>query len=105
MLKDAGKLPNAQGSDLDSVATGLTIVLPERLRDPRLAVEYARRIVEMSHHRKPEFLHTLARAYRAAGQPEKARASAREGLALLPPATTATVSSRIRKQLEAQLAE
>jgi hypothetical protein len=105
MLKAAGKQPNAQGFDLDAVATGLTMVMPERLRDPQLAVEYAERIVNMSHRRKPEYLLTLASAYRAAGQPEKARAAAREGLALLPAATPATVPSRVRKQLHAEIAE
>jgi hypothetical protein len=75
--------------------------MPERLRDPPLAVEYAQRMVDMSHHRKPGFLLTLARAYRAAEQPEKARAAAAEGLALLP----ATARSRVRKQLQAELAE
>jgi len=105
MLKAVGKQPNAQGFDLDAVATGLTTVIPERLRDPQLAVEYAERIVDRSHRRKPEYLLTLAQAYRAAGQPEKARVAAREGLALYPAATPATVPSRVRKQLQAELAE
>ncbi|MGA3125868.1 MAG: protein kinase [Candidatus Korobacteraceae bacterium] len=105
ILKNVGKQQNAQGSDLDAVATGFTIVKPERLRDPQLAVECAERMVEMSRHQKPGFLLTLARAYRAAGQPGKAREAANEGLALLPAATPATVPSRIRKQLQTELAE
>ena len=105
MLKAVGKHPNAQGFDLDAVATGLTIVMPVGLRDTQLAVEYAERMVDKSHRRKPGFLLTLARACRAAGQREKARAAAREGLALLPPATPATVPSRVRKQLQAELVE
>jgi tetratricopeptide (TPR) repeat protein len=87
ILKGVGKQPNAQGFDLDAVSTGLTMVMPVQLRDPHLAVEYAERMVDKSHHEKPGFLLTLARAYRAAGQPEKARAAAKEGLALLPTAT------------------
>ena len=105
ILKGVGKQPNAQGFDLDAVSTGLTMVMPVQLRDPHLAVEYAERMVDKSHHEKPGFLLTLARAYRAAGQPEKARAAAKEGLALLPTATPATVPSRIRKQLQAELVE
>ncbi|HEY1206844.1 MAG: serine/threonine-protein kinase [Bryobacteraceae bacterium] len=101
ILKAVGKQQNGFGYELDEVATGLTTVMPERLRDPPLAVEYAQRMVDMSHHRKPGFLLTLARAYRAAEQPEKARAAAAEGLALLP----ATARSRVRKQLQAELAE
>ena len=104
ILKAVGKQPNAHGVDLEAVATGLTIVMPARLRDPQLAVEYAERMVEMSHHLKPEFLLVLARAYRAAGQAEKAHAAAREGLNLLPSATHATVPSRVRKQLQGELA-
>jgi eukaryotic-like serine/threonine-protein kinase len=103
ILKAVGKQQNAHGVDLDAVATGLTIVMPARLRDPQLAVESAERIVDMSHHQKPGFLLTLARAYRAAGQPESARAAAKEGLAILPTAIPATIPSRIRKQLQAEL--
>jgi tetratricopeptide (TPR) repeat protein len=105
LLKAVGKHQNAQGFDLDAVATGLIIVVPPELRDPQLAVECAERMADMSHHQKPGFLLTLARAYRAAGQPEKARATAQNGLALLPAATHATVPSRIRKQLQAESAE
>ena len=105
ILKAVGKEQNAHGVDLDAVATGLTVVIPARLRDPQLAVESAERMVEMSHHRKPGFLLTLARAYRAAGQPQKAQAAAKEGLALLPAATAATAPSRVRKQLQAELTQ
>jgi len=105
VLKAVGKEPNAHGVDLDAVATGLTIVRPERLRDPRLAVECAERMVDVSHHQKPGYLLTLARAYHAAGQPENARAAAKEGLALLPTATPASTPFRIRKQLQAELTQ
>ena len=103
ILKAVGNEQNAHGVDLDAVATGLITVKPPRLRDPQFAAECAERMVEMSHHRKPGYLLTLARAYRAAGQPEKARAAAREGLALLPASTADTVPFRIRKQLQAEL--
>jgi len=102
ILKAVGKQQNAPGFDLDAAATGLIIVMPTRFREPTLAVEFAERMVEKSHHQKPGFLLTLAQAYRAAGQPVKARAAAKEGLALLPTATT-TVPSRIRKQFQAEL--
>jgi tetratricopeptide (TPR) repeat protein len=104
ILETVGREEKAQGSDLDAVATGLTNVMPVRLRDPQFAVECAERMVEMSHHQKPGFLLTLVRAYRAAGQLEKASAAAKEGLALLPVQTPTTVPSRIRKQLQAELA-
>ena len=104
ILKAVAEEQNIQGFDLDAVATGFTIVIPIHLRDSQLAVDCAERLVEMSHHQKPGFFLTLARAYLAAGNAEKARATAREGLALLPPATPATITSRIRKQLQAALA-
>jgi hypothetical protein len=77
--------------------------VPVELRDTRLAVECAQRMVELSHHRRPGYLLSLACAYRSAGQPAKARATAAEGLALLP--SNATAPSRVRKQLQEELAE
>jgi len=105
ILEAVAKQQNAQGVDLDAVATGLTIVEPKQLRDPRTAVECAERMVENSHHQKPGFLLTLAKAYRAARLSDKARAAAREGLGLLPIPTATTTPSRIRKQLQAQLTD
>ncbi len=101
LLKSVGKQADAQASDLDAVATGLTIVEPGQLRDADLALECARLIVESSHHVKPGFLLTLARAYHAAGQPEMARRAAKEGLALLPGSPTYTTGSRIGRELRA----
>jgi len=73
------------------------------LREPDLAVKYAERIVEASSRHNPEFLLTLAEAYRAAAQSAKARAAAKEGLSLLPPETSVTVISRVRKLLHTQI--
>jgi len=103
ILKEVAQRPNVQAYQLFDAANGLLTVEPGTLREPALAVKYAERIVEMSLHHNPEFLLTLAYAYRAAEQPGKARAIAREGLALLPPETSATVMSRVRKQLLQQL--
>lgn len=105
MLKEVAKQKDAKGFELDSVATGVTIVEPKQLRDPRLAVECAKLIVQTSHRQKVAYLLTLARAYRAAGEPENARAAASEGLKLLPVATATTIPSRIRIQLQAELVE
>jgi tetratricopeptide (TPR) repeat protein len=100
ILKDVGRQENVQGADLDLVATGLITVEPSRLREPKLAVQYAERMVALSHRQKPGFLLTLAQSYRLAGDTEKARATARDALALLP--ATPTSPSRIRKLLEAE---
>ncbi len=103
LLKDVGRRHDTRAFQLDDVATGLITVEPATLREPNLAVTYAERTVEMSGRHNAEFLLTLAHAYRAAGQPSKARAAAQEGLALLPPETEATVPCRVRKLLQAEI--
>jgi eukaryotic-like serine/threonine-protein kinase len=103
ILKEVARRPDVQAYQLFDVANGLITVEPPQLREPVLAVNYAERIVDASSHRNPEFLLTLAEAYRAAGQPAKARGAAERGLSLLPPETSATVMSRVRKLLRAQL--
>jgi hypothetical protein len=86
---------------LDSTAQDLLYAEPASLKDPRLAVSCAERAVALTHRRMPSRLLTLAQAYRAAGQIEKSRAAAREGLALLPAPQPGSVKPRIRKLLEA----
>jgi tetratricopeptide (TPR) repeat protein len=85
---------------LDNATTALLTVRPVRLRDPELAVRFAERLVAQTQHRKPSFLLSLAQAHRAAGQAARARATATEGLALLPPPQPEVVKSRLRRLLE-----
>jgi tetratricopeptide (TPR) repeat protein/predicted Ser/Thr protein kinase len=103
MLKEVADRPDAQAYQLFDAANGFITVEPQSLREPNLAVKYAERIVEESSHHNPEFLLTLAEAYRADNQLPKARAAARAGLDLLPPETSVMVMSRIRKRLLTQL--
>ncbi|WP_109487088.1 serine/threonine-protein kinase [Occallatibacter savannae] len=103
ILKEVAQRPDAQAYQLFDAANGLITVEPPSLREPALAVKYAERIVERSSYHNPEFLLTLANAYRANGETEKARAAAKRGLELLPPETSTTVMSRVRKLLRAQL--
>jgi uncharacterized protein HemY len=56
----------------------------------------------LSQRRLPSRLLILAQAYRAAGQPAKSQAAAKEGLALLPASQPGSVKSRTRKLLEIQ---
>jgi tetratricopeptide (TPR) repeat protein len=90
---------------LDNATAALLTVRPGRLRDPALAVRFAERLVAQTHHRKPTFLLPLAQAYRSAGQTEKARATAREGLALLPPLRAGAIKPRLRRLLEFEARE
>ena len=103
ILKEVARRPDVQAYQLFDAANGLITVEPVELREPDLAVKYAERIVEASSCHNPEFLLTLAEAYRAAGQSAKARAAAKEGLSLLPPETSVMVISRVRKLLHKQI--
>jgi serine/threonine protein kinase len=87
---------------LDNTTAALLTVRPARLRDPELALQFAERLVTQTHRRKPSFLLTLAQAYHAAGDLEKAQATAREGLALLPPLRPGAVKPRLRRLLEVE---
>ena len=87
---------------LDDVAQDFLFAEPAVLKDPGFAVSCAERSVALTHRRMPSRLLTLAQAYRAAGQIEKSRATAREGLALLPSVQPGSVKPRIRKLLEIQ---
>ena len=103
ILKEVASRPDVQAYQLFDAANGLITVEPVELREPDLAAKYAEHIVEVSSRHNPEFLLTLAQAYRAAGQPAKARAAAKEGLSLLPAETSVTVMSRVRKLLHKQI--
>lgn len=105
LLKDVGRHKDAAGFELDNAANGLLIVQPPQLQDPGLAVGYAERMVELSGHRKPSYLLTLATAYYAAGQPGKGRAAALEGIALLPAPGPTVIPSRLALQLREQAAK
>jgi hypothetical protein len=97
-LPDDSSIPT-----LDHATSALLIVLPAKLRNPELAIQFGERLVTMSHRRKPTFLLSLAQAYRAAGRLEEARAVAREGLGLLPPLRPGATRPRLRVLLEAEL--
>ncbi len=90
---------------LDNATEAQLTVRPARLRDPGLAVSFAERMVVQTHRRKPIFLLCLAQAYHAAGRIEKARGTAREGLALLPPLRPGSSRPRLRILLEAETRE
>jgi tetratricopeptide (TPR) repeat protein len=101
-LKNMAKKDQASAMILDQAANDFLKVQPASLRDPQFAVSCAERAVALSHRKSPSLLLTLAQAYRETGQIEKGRATAREGLALLPAPQPGSVKPRIRKLLEIQ---
>jgi tetratricopeptide (TPR) repeat protein len=84
----------------DTTAKDLLIAEPASLKNPQLAVSYAERAVALTHRKMPSRLLTLSQAYAAAGQTEKCRMTATDGLALLPDWQAGTSKSRLRKLLE-----
>ena len=56
----------------------------------------------MTHRKDSESLLWLAQVYRATGQFDKSRATANEGLALLPPTQPGSAKANMRKFLEIQ---
>jgi tetratricopeptide (TPR) repeat protein len=101
-LKSLAAQDQASPTILNQAADDLLIVEPASLRDPKTALSFAARAVALTHGKAPSMLLTLAQAYRAAGQVDKSRATAREGLALLPALQPGSVKPRLRKLLEIQ---
>jgi tetratricopeptide (TPR) repeat protein len=99
-LKEVAEKDQASPMVLDQAANAFLTVEPASLRNPQFAVSCAEREVAMSRATTPSRLLTLAHAYRASGQMEKSRTTAKEGLALLPAPQPGNVKPNIRKRLE-----
>jgi tetratricopeptide (TPR) repeat protein len=99
-MRDLAKKDGASPMILDQAADAFLHVEPVSLRDPHFALGCAERAVALSHGQKPSLLLALAQAYRASGQIEKSRATAKQGLQLLPALQPGTPKARIRKLLE-----
>jgi len=102
VLKQFATKDQASSRDIELAVSAILIVQPASLRDPQLAVTWGGRGVTLSHRKAPDCLLYLAQAYHAAGQTEKARAAAKEGLALLPATRTGEPESHIHKLLEVE---
>jgi len=82
---------------LDLTVDAFLLAEPISLQDPGFTLTCAKRGVALTHRKAPAWMLSLAQAYRSAGQSEKARATATEGLTLLP---AGAAGSRIFKLLE-----
>jgi len=103
VLRAKALADDATVQTLDCASSALIMALPARLRKPELAIQFAERMVSQTHRKQPFYLLCLAQACHTAGQLEKARATATEGLALLPPLRPGAASPRLRALLEAEL--
>jgi hypothetical protein len=101
-LKSLAAKDQASPTTLDIAAGDLLIVEPASLREPKTALTFAGRAVALTHRKSPLMLLTLAQAYRATGQIEKSRATAKEGLTLLAPIQPGGPKPHLRKLLEIQ---
>jgi predicted Zn-dependent protease len=100
VLKALADQDQASPLTLDLAVSSTLSVEPPSLRDPKAAVVWAERGVALSRRRTPEWLLLLAQAYHTAGEIEKGRLAAAEGLALLPTLQSGATKPRIRKLLE-----
>jgi eukaryotic-like serine/threonine-protein kinase len=103
VLKTLADQDQASPLTLDLAVSSTLAVEPGSLRDPKAAVVWAERGVALSHRRTPEWLLLLAQAYHTAGEIEKGRRTAAEGLALLPTLQPGAAKPRIRKLLEMEV--
>lgn len=103
VAKELAARENARPIDLNRAAQALSLVTFPPLREPELALRYAQRCVELSAGRVPEYLRTLAVAYRVAGNKQAARETALQALALLPPPRPGARPPLLRKLLEEEL--
>ena len=101
-MRELAKKDPDSPSTMDSVAGAFLIVEPVSFRDPLFSVSCAERAVALTHRKLPSMLLTLAQSYRAIGQIDKSRATAKEGLALLPASQPGSAKPRLRKLLEIQ---
>jgi len=97
------QIKRADGRDADAdllneAAWTLLTIEPESLRDPALALEYSKRSNEMTDHKNPGYLDTLALAYFLTGDSQRATEWEEKALDLLPPNAT-----DIRAEFEANL--
>jgi tetratricopeptide (TPR) repeat protein len=101
-LKELARKPDAAALMIDQATKVLLRVNGTRFADPAFTVACALRGAELTHHKIPAWLLELAQAYRAAGEPDKARVAAKEGLSLLPAMHPGDPKSRVRRLLESE---
>jgi tetratricopeptide (TPR) repeat protein len=104
VLKPLVEGASPSGYDIQQYVWLLVTSPFEDLRNPALALPYARRAVEMTKGSHPGTLDALARAYFGVGDSANAVATEEKALSLLPPLKPGEQVSSLRKELEENLA-
>jgi len=99
-FREAVRLEPDDWKALNGLARVITIHSDPKLRDVKQAINLSQRAVELTMHREIIPLNTLAAAYAAAGQLDKAVTAAQKALELASEAQDEDAVVQIRKQLE-----
>jgi non-specific serine/threonine protein kinase/serine/threonine-protein kinase len=102
LLKTATERPGAGGDAFNEYAWALVSYVPEDVRNPRLALDYARKALDRAGSQNPGYLHTLGWAHHLLGDTTTAVQTLEKALALLP-ATAAGPAVGLRRQIETDL--
>ncbi len=99
-FREAVRLKPDYLEPLNRMARILAMHPDPKLRDPGQAIEIAKRAVELTGHKDPAILETLAAAYAAAGQFDQALKTAETALSLATAAQADELADHIRKKIQ-----
>jgi tetratricopeptide (TPR) repeat protein len=103
LLRAGTEQPGAGGEAFNEYAWALVSTEVEDVRNPSLALEYAKRAIERAGSPNPVYLHTLGWAHYRLGHKDEAVRTLEQALGTLPPATSGPAVG-LRRQIEADLA-
>ena len=104
LLRVATERPGAGGDAFNEYAWALVSYVPEDVRRPRVALEFANKAVERAGSPNPVYLHTLAWAHHLTGNRAESVQTLERALALLP-ASASGPAVGLRRQIETDLAQ
>lgn len=105
MAREAAERPSAGPGDFNEYAHWLTHCEVPELRNPALALQYAKKAVHGSEHPNAVYLDTLGWAYYRTGSVPKAVEVLEKALLELPPSSQAGPALGLRAEIERDLAE
>jgi tetratricopeptide (TPR) repeat protein len=104
VLRVATERVGAGGDAFNEYAWALVSAVPEDVRRPRVALEYANKALEHAGSPNPVYLHTLAWAQHLTGNSVAAVETLQRALSLLPPSAGGPAVG-LRRQIETDLAQ